>query len=99
MADRLDCHLRRARSPSRPKPSSRTVPGRGKSARAVDERETGSANYLISRAQTPRPAPAAPVASQHAPNHAWAMATLPLFAPPGAGDGTGSYVVWFHNLT
>src|SRR5437868_10863340 len=43
----LDSHLRRARSPSRSKPNLRTVPGREKSARAVDERETGSANSLV----------------------------------------------------
>jgi hypothetical protein len=39
--------LRRARSASRSKPSPRAVPGRGKSAEAVDETETGSANFLV----------------------------------------------------
>src|SRR5205823_10763697 len=42
----LDCCLRRARSASRSKPSPRAVPGRGRSAEAVDESETGSANFF-----------------------------------------------------
>ena len=45
LAEALDCRLRRARNPSRSKPNSRAVPGRGKSAGAVNERETGSANF------------------------------------------------------
>src|SRR6266542_2725190 len=45
--DTLDCSLRRARSASRSKPSPRAVPARGKSAEAVDESETGSANFFL----------------------------------------------------
>src|SRR5947209_13811278 len=44
--DTLVCCLRRARSASRSKPSPRAVPGRGRSAEAVDESETGSANFF-----------------------------------------------------
>src|SRR5919206_3287332 len=42
----LDCCLRGARSASRSKPSPKAVPGRGRSAEAVDESETGSANFF-----------------------------------------------------
>src|SRR5437899_9894158 len=46
VSDRLDSHLRRARSASRSKPSPKAVAGRRKSAEAVDESETGSANFF-----------------------------------------------------
>src|SRR5439155_2216165 len=46
--DTLDCPLRRARSASRSKPSPKAVAGRRKSAEAVDESETGSANSFWS---------------------------------------------------
>src|ERR1051325_6641371 len=42
----LVCCLRRARSASRSKPSPKAVPGRGRSAEAVDESETGSPNFF-----------------------------------------------------
>src|SRR3954471_22951923 len=38
--------LRRARSASRSKPNPKAVPGRERSAEAVDESETGSANFF-----------------------------------------------------
>src|SRR5436190_14602011 len=48
LLDTLDCQLRRARSASRSKPSPKAVAGRRKSAEAVDESETGSANFFWS---------------------------------------------------
>src|SRR6266511_663933 len=54
----LVCCLRRARSASRSKPSPRAVPGRGRSAEAVDESETGSANFFgPARSACPRSGP------------------------------------------
>src|SRR6266540_7079350 len=54
----LVCCLRRARSASRSKPSPRAVPGRGRSAEAVDESETGSANFFgPTRSVRPRSGP------------------------------------------
>src|SRR5438093_11914709 len=46
LLDTLDCQLRRAQSASRSKPSPKAVAGRRKSAEAVDESETGSANFF-----------------------------------------------------
>src|SRR5882724_4389970 len=46
LRDTLDCQLRRAQSASRSKPSPKAVAGRRKSAEAVDESETGSANFF-----------------------------------------------------
>src|SRR5947199_4516172 len=46
LLDTLDCQLRRARSASRSKPRPEAVAGRRKSAEAVDESETGSANFF-----------------------------------------------------
>src|SRR4051794_41089862 len=45
-AGALVCCLRRARSASRSKPNPKAVPGRGRSAEAVDESETGSPNFF-----------------------------------------------------
>src|SRR5439155_1273502 len=53
--DTLDCPLRRARSASRSKPSPKAVAGRRKSAEAVDESETGSANFFWSSGEAARP--------------------------------------------
>jgi hypothetical protein len=46
LLDTLDCLLRRAQSASRSKPSPKAVAGRRKSAEAVDESETGPANFF-----------------------------------------------------
>src|SRR5436190_9889789 len=54
----LVCCLRRARSASRSKPSPKAVPGRGRSAEAVDESETGSANFYGPSRDCLQPVPA-----------------------------------------
>src|SRR2546426_6933692 len=58
LLDTLDCQLRRAQSASRSKPSPKAVAGRRKSAEAVDESETGSANFFgPTRSVCPRSGP------------------------------------------
>src|SRR5947199_7459856 len=57
LLDTLDCQLRRAQSASRSKPSPKAVAGRRKSAEAVDESETGSANFFGPVRVTFSPAP------------------------------------------
>src|SRR5436190_1452837 len=58
LLDTLVCCLRRARSASRSKPSPKAVPGRGRSAEAVDESEIGSANFFgPTRSVRPRSGP------------------------------------------
>src|SRR5437867_3024887 len=65
LPDTLDCHLRRAQSASRSKPSPKAVAGRRKSAEAVDESETGSANFFGPKASTRRRRTGGPMSCAH----------------------------------
>ena len=96
----LVCCLRRARSASRSKPSPRAVPGRGRSAEAVDESETGSANFFgPARSACPRSGPVegvwgtreVPPATTAVPGTALRSAAVHL-RPPSIDPGVTSFI-------
>src|SRR2546423_5533128 len=74
--------MRRARSASRSKPSPKAVPGRGRSAEAVDESETGSANFYGPFWSGPQdwlqPVPAVHLSLERAPGQIAKLTVAPL---------------------